>query len=80
MDLSEQNGILRIEIKDQGIGIPDVKKAMEPMFTTKPEDDRSGMRFSFMEAFMDDLKVSSSVGNGTLVQMKKKICGGKRTE
>ena len=53
MDLSDQNGILRIEIKDQGIGIPDVKKAMEPMFTTKPEEERTGMGFSFMEAFMD---------------------------
>ena len=40
MNLSDQNGILRIEIKDQGIGIPDVKKAMEPMFTTKPEEER----------------------------------------
>ncbi len=49
MDLSDQNGILRIEIKDQGIGIPDVKKAMEPMFTTKPEEERTGMGFSFME-------------------------------
>ena len=57
MDLSDQNGILRIEIKDQGIGIPDVKKAMEPMFTTKPEEERTGMGFSFMEAFMDRSKL-----------------------
>ena len=42
MDISDQNGILRIEIKDQGIGISDVKKAMEPMFTTKPEEERTG--------------------------------------
>ena len=56
MDLSDQNGILRIEIKDQGIGIPDVKKAMEPMFTTKPEEERTGMGFSFMEAFMDQVE------------------------
>ena len=47
MDLSDQNGILRIEIKDQGIGIPDVKKAMEPMFTTKPEEERTGMGIFF---------------------------------
>lgn len=59
MDLSDQNGILRIEIKDQGIGIPDVKKAMEPMFTTKPEEERTGMGFSFMEAFMDQVEVIS---------------------
>ena len=69
-----------IKITDKGCGIEDVKKAMEPMYTTRPDLDRSGMGFAFMEAFMDDLKVSSSVGNGTLVQMKKKICGGKRTE
>lgn len=50
MDLSDQNGILRIEIKDQGIGIPDVKKAMEPMFTTKPEEERTGMGFSTLPA------------------------------
>ena len=62
MDLSDQNGILRIEIKDQGIGIPDVKKAMEPMFTTKPEEERTGMGFSFMEAFMDTVEVESSRG------------------
>ena len=63
-----------------GLNAENVEQAMEPMFTTRPDLERSGMGFSFMEAFMDDLKVSSSVGNGTLVQMKKKICGGKRTE
>ena len=51
MDLSDQNGILRIEIKDQGIGIPDVKKAMEPMFTTKPEEERTGMGFSLWKHY-----------------------------
>ena len=69
MDLSDQNGILRIEIKDQGIGIPDVKKAMEPMFTTKPEEERTGMGFSFMEAFMDQVEVISKPGEGTTVIM-----------
>ena len=73
MDLSAQNGILRIEIKDQGIGIPDVKKAMEPMFTTKPEEERTGMGFSFMEAFMDQVEVISKQGEGTTVIMTKKI-------
>ena len=72
MDLSDQNGILRIEIKDQGIGIPDVKKAMEPMFTTKPEEERTGMGFSFMEAFMDQVEVISKQGEGTTVIMTKK--------
>ena len=73
MDLSDQNGILRIEIKDQGIGISDVKKAMEPMFTTKPEEERTGMGFSFMEAFMDQVEVISKQGEGTTVIMTKKI-------
>lgn len=63
----------RIEIKDQGIGIPDVKKAMEPMFTTKPEEERTGMGFSFMEAFMDQVEVISKQGEGTTVIMTKKI-------
>ena len=73
----DQNGILRIEIKDQGIGIPDVKKAMEPMFTTKPEEERTGMGFSFMEAFMDEVKVESEPEKGTCVRMKKIIGKGR---
>ncbi len=53
--------------------IEDVEKAMEPMYTTKADKDRSGMGFTFMEAFMDDLKVESQVGEGTRVCMKKII-------
>ena len=64
---------LYLEIKDKGVGIPDIKKAMEPLFTTRPEMERSGMGFSFMEAFMDHVFVESEVGTGTLVVMKKKI-------
>ncbi|MBU9737871.1 anti-sigma F factor [Diplocloster agilis] len=64
---------LYLEVIDQGRGIPDVEKAMEPLFTTAPEQERSGMGFSFMEAFMDELKVESEVGKGTKVSMKKKI-------
>ncbi|MBR3833446.1 MAG: anti-sigma F factor [Lachnospiraceae bacterium] len=62
-----------IEIRDEGCGIPDVKKAMEPMYTTRPKEDRSGMGFSFMEAFMDRLEVESTVGLGTVVKMWKEI-------
>ena len=58
---------LYLEIEDRGKGIEDVEKAMEPLFTTKPELERSGMGFSFMEAFMDDLEVISSPGKGTIV-------------
>ena len=50
---------LYVEVEDEGKGIEDVKQAMEPLFTTKPEQDRSGMGFSFMEAFMDELEVIS---------------------
>lgn len=65
--------VLQVEIKDYGRGIDDIEQAMEPLFTTKPEMDRSGMGFSFMEAFMDDLEVHSVPGEGTVVQMKKKL-------
>ena len=66
-----------IEVEDKGVGIEDVTKAMEPLFTTKPELDRSGMGFSFMEAFMDEVEVVSEVGKGTLVKMKKVIGKGR---
>lgn len=51
-----------MEVMDKGNGIEDIEKAMEPLFTTKPELNRSGMGFPFMEAFMDDLEVLSVVG------------------
>ena len=62
-----------IEISDQGVGIPDVSRAMEPLYTTRPEMERSGMGFAFMEAFMDELNVETKVGEGTTIRMKKKI-------
>ncbi len=64
---------VEITVSDKGIGICDVKKAMEPFYTTKPELERSGMGFSFMEAFMDKLEVESAPGQGTSVHMTKKI-------
>ena len=69
---------LYVEIEDHGKGIEDVKKAMEPLFTTKPELDRSGMGFSFMEAFMDSLEVMTEPGKGTVVRMKKTIGKGRK--
>ena len=62
-----------VEILDFGVGIEDIEKAMEPMFTTRPDIDRSGMGFAFMEAFMDDLKVESEPGKGTRIIMKKRL-------
>ena len=70
-DLEER--ILTVAVKDRGVGIADVKQAMEPMFTTDPEGERSGMGFSFMEAFMDQVEVESQPNHGTLVTMKKSI-------
>lgn len=68
---------LHLEISDRGVGIPDVKKAMEPLYTTRPELERSGMGFSFMEAFMDEVQVESEPGKGTIVRMKKIIGRGR---
>lgn len=65
--------LLEVEIEDKGKGIEDIDQAMEPLFTTKPDKDRSGMGFSFMEAFMDELEVMSIPGAGTCVAMKKKL-------
>ena len=64
---------LTVDVIDHGVGIADIQKAMEPMFTTKPDKDRSGMGFTFMEAFMDEVLVESEVGRGTPVHMKKII-------
>ena len=62
-----------VTVQDTGKGIEDIEKAMQPMYTTKPELDRSGMGFVFMEAFMDQVQVISSPGQGTVVHMKKVI-------
>lgn len=69
---------LCLEIEDMGKGIENVEKAMEPLFTTKPELERSGMGFSFMEAFMDELSVTSEPGKGTMVRMSKTIGKGRK--
>ena len=76
IECSCQERELTVIVRDTGKGIEDVKKAMEPLFTTKPEQDRSGMGFAFMEAFMDMLEVESEPGKGTVVRMKKKIGTG----
>ena len=75
---SIENQLFTVEISDRWKCIANVEKAMEPMFTTKPEDDRSGMGFSFMEAFMDQVEVSSKPGKGTIVKMQKTIGKGRK--
>lgn len=68
-----EDALLSLEVADRGVGIRDVKKAMEPLYTSRPELERSGMGFLFMEAFMDEVQVSSRPGEGTIVTMKKMI-------
>lgn len=75
MTATLENGQLSLSIADKGIGIENVPEAMQPLFTTKTEGERSGMGFSFMEAFMDELQVQSQVGRGTRITMEKKIAG-----
>lgn len=64
---------ITIQVKDKGVGIEDIQQAMEPLYTSKPELERSGMGFMFMELFMDKVKVESKVGEGTSVVMEKII-------
>ena len=68
-----EEDIFTVSVEDFGVGIEDVKKAMEPMYTTRGDMERSGMGFVFMEAFMDSIEVESTVGQGTKVTMTKKI-------
>lgn len=62
-----------IEVADQGRGIEDVARAMEPLYTSKPEMERSGMGFTIMETFMENMRVESEVGEGTRVYMEKTL-------
>jgi stage II sporulation protein AB (anti-sigma F factor) len=64
--------VLEITVRDHGRGIPDVEKARQPMFTTGGAE-RSGMGFTIMESFMDQLSVRSAAGKGTTVVMKKRL-------
>ena len=64
---------IRISVKDKGCGIPDIKKAMEPLYTTCETGERAGLGFSIMESFMDNLKVRSKPGRGTSVTLEKSI-------
>lgn len=64
---------VELVIKDQGLGIENVEKAREPLYTSKPEQERSGMGFTVMEIFMDKLEVASETGMGTTVKMVKHL-------
>ena len=67
-----EGGVLELQVRDSGVGIPDVDQARTPLFTTGGEE-RSGMGFTIMESFMDGLKVRSQPGKGTVVTMRKRI-------
>lgn len=66
-------GILSITVRDKGAGIADIEQAMTPLFTTAPEEERSGLGFSVMESFMDRVSVKSAPGRGTTVVMEKRL-------
>lgn len=68
-----KNREVTIEVKDNGIGIENIDMAKEPLYTSKPELERSGMGFTIMDSFMDEMKIESIVGMGTKVTMKKVI-------
>jgi stage II sporulation protein AB (anti-sigma F factor) len=85
---NDPNGIVTIEvcledhlvdltIKDTGIGINDIEEARQPLFTTKPELERSGMGFTIMENFMDELTIVSHSGEGTIIRLKKHVANSK---
>ena len=67
-----KDNVLDIVIKDKGVGIADIEKARQPMFTTGGAD-RSGMGFTIMESFMTDVKIVSDAGKGTTVHMRRKL-------
>ncbi|NRD80637.1 anti-sigma F factor [Bacillus sp. BRMEA1] len=71
--VSIEDGLIDMTIKDGGVGIVDVEEARQPLFTTKPELERSGMGFTIMENFMDEVEVHSQPGIGTEVRLRKHI-------
>ena len=73
LDLAIEEKSLKITVSDTGIGIENIEQAMEPLYTSQPEMERAGMGFTVMESFMDSVKVKSSPGKGTAVEMVKKI-------
>ena len=73
LEFEIKNRVLHIKAQDFGVGIADIEQARMPMFTSKPEKDRSGMGFTVMESFMDSLHVISEQNAGTTVVMTKKL-------
>ncbi|MEI5907122.1 anti-sigma F factor [Bacillus spongiae] len=66
-----EDGMVDVMIRDEGVGIANVEEARQPLFTTKPDLERSGMGFTIMENFMDEVEIESQPGKGTVVRIKK---------
>jgi len=71
--VSYDDGVVELIIEDHGKGIDDVDQAMQPLFTSKPELERSGMGFTIMENFMDAIEVATCVGKGTKIRLTKRL-------
>ena len=69
-----ENNILHINVFDYGVGIENLEKALEPFYSTKLDEERSGMGFTIMQSFMDEISVKSKQGEGTHIYMSKKLC------
>ena len=65
--------VIQVKIRDKGVGIADIEKAMEPLYTTAPEEERAGLGFAVMQSFCDEVKVCSRPGSGTTVTLIKKL-------
>lgn len=72
-----EEGYIDMSIKDEGLGISNIDEARQPLFTTKPELERSGMGFTIMENFMDEIEINSIVGQGTEVRLRKHLTSSK---
>ncbi len=70
-EIDEQKESITVTVSDYGKGIEDIELAKEPLFTTKADQERSGMGFTIMQSFMNEMSVNSTVGKGTVVKMKK---------
>ena len=73
MECTRSNRRLVVSVRDHGVGIADIEKARQPFYSGSPDRKRSGMGFSFMEAFMDEVQVTSAPGKGTCVTMTKSM-------
>lgn len=70
--LTDENNVI-IKIRDKGVGIEDIKQAMQPLFTTAESEERAGLGFAVMQSFTDSVKVTSALQKGTTVTLKKRI-------